>query len=73
MINQMIYLHLLPFDGTIDWNYVMKKLNECNYNGCITMQLCYRYNYLNMSLNDFYKVGYEREVQNYQKLQIKTN
>ena len=56
-------LHLLPFDGTIDWNYVMKKLNECNYNGCITMELCYRYDYLNINLDDFYKVGYERGLE----------
>ena len=52
-------MHLLPFDGTMDCKYVMKKLKECNYNGFITMELCYRYDYLNMSLDDFYKVGYE--------------
>lgn len=51
-------LHLLPFDGTIDWKYVIKMLKECNYNGPITMELCYRYNYLNMSLDEFYKKGY---------------
>lgn len=38
-------LHLLSFDGTIDWKYVMNKLKECNYNGHITMELCYRSNY----------------------------
>lgn len=53
-------LHLLPFDGTIDWKSVMAKLKECNYNGPITMEVCYRYDYLNMSLDDFYKVAYER-------------
>lgn len=52
-------LHLLPFDGTINWEYVIKKLKECNYNGPITMELCYRYDYLNMSLDSFYKKGYE--------------
>lgn len=56
-------LHLLPFDGTIDWKYVMNKLKECNYNGDITMELCYRYDYLDMSLDDFYKIGYERGMQ----------
>ena len=51
-------LHLLPFDGTIDWKDVIKKLKECNYNGPVTLELCYRYDYLNMSLEDFYKKGY---------------
>ena len=55
-------LHLLPFDGTIDWRYVMNKLKECNYNGPITMELCYRYDYQKMSLEEFYKVGYERGI-----------
>lgn len=52
-------LHLLPFDGTIDWEYVINKVKDCNYNGPITMELCYRYDYLNMSLDSFYKKGYE--------------
>ena len=52
-------LHLLPFDGTIDWEYVINKLKNCNYNGPITMELSYRYDYLNMSLDCFYKKGYE--------------
>ena len=52
-------LHLLPFDGTIDWEYVINKLKECNYNGPITMELCYKYDYLNMPLDSFYKKGYE--------------
>ena len=52
-------LHLLPFDGTIDWKQVIIKLKECNYTGPITMELCYRYDYLNMSLDDFYKKGYD--------------
>lgn len=56
-------LHLLPFDGTIDWKYVMNKLKECNYNGYITMELCYRYNYLDTSLDDFYKIGYKRGIE----------
>lgn len=55
-------LHLLPYDGTIDWNYVMHKLNECNYKGPITLETCYRYDYLNISLDDFYKKSYERGI-----------
>ena len=56
-------LHLLPFDGTIDWKYVINKLKECDYNGPITMELCYRYDYLKMPLDEFYKAGYERGLQ----------
>ena len=41
----------------------MNKLKECNYNGYITMELCYRYNYLDTSLDDFYKIGYKRGIE----------
>jgi len=52
-------LHLLPFEGTIDWKMVIKKLKESNYNGPVTLELCYRYDYLNSTLEDFYKEGYK--------------
>lgn len=52
-------LHLLPFDGTIDWKKIIKELKNCNYNGPITMELCYRYKYLEMGIDNFYKRGYE--------------
>ncbi len=51
--------HLLPFDGTINWEYVIDKLKECNYDGYITMEIHYRRNYLSMSPVEFYKKGYE--------------
>lgn len=54
--------HLLPFDGTIDWKYVIKKLKDANYNGPITLELCYRRGYNKMTLDDFYKIGYERGI-----------
>lgn len=54
-------LHLLPFDGTIDWKNVMHKLKECNYNGPITMELGYKDNrYLNTPIEEFYRTGYKR-------------
>lgn len=53
-------LHLLPFDGTIDWKDYMKKLKSCGYKGPITLESCYRYHYLNESLEDFYKESYEK-------------
>lgn len=52
-------LHLLPFDGTIDWEHTVKNLKQSNYNGPITLELCYRYDYLKMSIDEFYKKGYE--------------
>ena len=51
--------HLLPFDGTLDWDKVIKDLKDNNYNGPITMELCYRNKYEEMSVEDFYKKGYE--------------
>lgn len=32
-------LHLLPFDGTIDWERVVTKLKECNYKGPVVFEL----------------------------------
>lgn len=52
-------LHLLPFDGTIDWEKLIKKLRDCNYEGPITLEPCYRYDYLNLTLDEFYKKAYE--------------
>ena len=55
--------HLLPFDGTIDWNYYETKLNEANYTGPVTLESCYRNEYLKLSLEDFYKLSLERAKQ----------
>ena len=52
--------HLLPFDGTIDWNFVMEKLKENHYDGPITLELCYRDGYMSETVEDFYKEGYRR-------------
>ena len=52
-------LHLLPFDGTINWQTVIKKLKDCNYDGPVTLEPCYRYDYLNLTLDEFYKKAYE--------------
>lgn len=51
--------HLMPFDGTLNWEDTIKKLKESNYTGPITMELCYRYDYLKMGIDAFYKKGYE--------------
>jgi len=51
--------HLIPFEGTLNFEATLNKLKMCNYEGPITMELCYRKDYLNMSIDEFYKKGYE--------------
>ena len=52
--------HLLPYDGTINWEHVISKLKECNYNSYVTIELSYRNDYLEMSPVEFYKEGIKR-------------
>lgn len=52
-------LHLIPFDGTINWKNYMRALKENGYKGPITLELCYRYDYTKQSLIEFYKRGYQ--------------
>ena len=59
MIRLTIYIYCLLI-GTLDWNDTLLKLKKSNYNGPITLELCYRYDYLNISSDEFYKIGYER-------------
>ena len=51
--------HLIPFDGTLDWDHLMAQLTECHYTGPITMELVYRNDYLNMDVVEFFQKGYE--------------
>jgi len=51
--------HLIPFDGTLNWDNVIKNLKKSNYKGPITLELCYRNDYVNIDIEDFYKKGYE--------------
>ena len=55
--------HLLPFEGTIDWENFVQKLKEANFTGPITLESCYRRNYLEMTLDEFYKHSLERAKQ----------
>lgn len=52
--------HLLPYDGTIDWEKVMSEVASYGYNGPVTLELSYRKDYLKDSVQDFYKEGYKR-------------
>ena len=43
----------------LSWNEVIKNLKNSNYEGPVTLELCYRNEYLEMSIEEFYKKGYE--------------
>ncbi len=51
--------HLLPFDGTVDWNNLIIKLKESNYNGPVTLEIHHHRDYQKIPINEFYKKGYE--------------
>ncbi len=51
--------HLFPFDGSIDWETVIRNLKEEHYEGPITMELIYQNDYLNMNIEEFFQKGYE--------------
>jgi len=51
--------HLLPFDGSLDWNDVSQKIMDSGYDGPVTLESCYRRKYLDISVDEFYKNSYE--------------
>ncbi len=53
-------LHMLPFDGTTDWNMIVENLNKAGYQGPITLESSYQNQYLNQSLEEFYKIAYQK-------------
>ena len=55
--------HLNPFDGEMDWHFVLNKLKQCNYSGPIVLESCYRYEYLKMTIDEFYKQSFNRAQQ----------
>lgn len=53
-------LHLIPFDGEIDFKQICKELKAINYKGNITLELCYSDKYkAELSDYDFLKKCYE--------------
>lgn len=57
-------LHLLPFDGTINWNYIAEKIKASNYAGPLTLELSLkgRKEYSEMQFYDFVAEAYKRAV-----------
>lgn len=53
-------LHLIPFDGKIDFEKVCYELKKCNYKGNITLELCYSEQYkAKLSKYDFLKKSFD--------------
>ncbi len=60
-------LHLMPFDGDLDWKRIMDKIRAASYNGTITFELKSKDDgvhgrYLGMSCEEFYTEAYKRAV-----------
>ncbi len=61
-------LHLLPYDGIIDWNCITKRIADCGFEGPLTFELkidsieCRHENdmYAKMSPEEFYALAYVR-------------
>lgn len=51
--------HLIPFDGTIDWDWTMAGLKEGGYLGPITLECVYGGKYLDISPSDFFDKAYK--------------
>ena len=52
-------LHLIPFDGKIDWQRVMQQLKECHYQGPLTLELRYGKFYEGVSETEFLKKSFD--------------
>ena len=59
--------HLIPGDGNIDIEYVINGLKEANYKGYLTFEFVYRNEYLNENIEDFYKRGYNKCIEIYNR------
>ena len=50
-------LHLLPFDGNLDWDWYAEKIRECGYDGPLTLEIK---SISGLDAADFYKEAYKR-------------
>ncbi|MCI8660139.1 MAG: sugar phosphate isomerase/epimerase [Lachnospiraceae bacterium] len=55
-------LHLLPFDGVLDWDWFAEKLNEYHYDGPVTLEVSDQNlsEYHTMSTEAYLAIAYER-------------
>lgn len=63
-------LHLLPFDGILDWDWYASQLNLCHYQGPVTLEVSdqNRPGYLAMSAEEYFAAAYERGCRIREKL-----
>ena len=54
-------IHLLPFDGIIEWPIVMRKIAETSYIGAIAIEAM-NWNYKNISPEDYLKKAFEKAM-----------
>lgn len=47
--------HLLPFEGTVNWEDEISKLIENGYDGPITLEIVYADRYVKIDINEYYK------------------
>lgn len=52
--------HNLPFDGTVDWEKSIKQIIDMHYDGYMAIESGYNNYYKNLSLEEYYKLAYER-------------
>lgn len=52
--------HNLPFDGTVDWENSIKQIIDMSYNGYIVIESGFNNYYKNLSLEDYYKLAYDK-------------
>lgn len=55
-------LHLLPFDGSLDWDWFAKKINDCGYKGPLTLELSVKPQYKEMGAHGYYEEAYKRAL-----------
>lgn len=51
--------HLIPFDGNLEYNKVIEGLKIANYSGELSLELCYRNEYISITPLEFYKKAYK--------------
>ena len=63
-------LHLLPFDGVLDWDWFAEKLKEYHYKGPVTLEVSNQSlpEYRAMSAEDYLAAAYERGCRIREKL-----
>ena len=57
--NGGIHIHRLPFDGTLDWSTIMRKITETGYSGATAIEAM-NWDYKDLSAEEFLHRAFER-------------